>query len=222
MTEAEWEVCTDPERMLGFLTQGMNSIFPLSWWKVIPFRVSRRALRLFAVACCRRIENLLTEEAGRKAVEVAERYADGLASDRELRAAYSAAAGGNHASRAAAASCAADPAWAALFASRGALDATAAACPDAADGMWWVQAALVRDIFGNPWKTVVLDPGCLSPDVTAVVQPIYDKRRFSDLPVLGDALEEAGWKIPALVEHCRSGGEHVRGCWAVDLLLARA
>jgi hypothetical protein len=90
-----------------------------------------------------------------------------------------------------------------------------------ADGMRWVKAALVRDVFGNPWKTVVIDPAWLSPDVTAVVQQIYDKRRFSDLPALGDALEEAGWNVPALVEHCRSGGEHVRGCWVVDALRAK-
>jgi hypothetical protein len=50
---------------------------------------------------------------------------------------------------------------------------------------------------------------------------MYDARDFSDMPVLGDALEESGCTDPDILGHCRSGGQHVRGCWVVDLLLGR-
>ena len=48
-----------------------------------------------------------------------------------------------------------------------------------------------------------------------------DGRRFEDLPILADALEEAGCANQDLLAHCRHSGEHVRGCWAVDLLLGK-
>jgi hypothetical protein len=57
--------------------------------------------------------------------------------------------------------------------------------------------------------------------VPKLAQVIYDDRRFSDLPILADALEEAGCDDDAIVAHCRGGGEHVRGCWVVDLLLGK-
>jgi hypothetical protein len=75
VTEAEWDACTDPNPMLDFLHG----------------RASDRKLRLFAVAVCRRAWHLLTDERGRRAVEVSERYADGLASREELEAAFAAA-----------------------------------------------------------------------------------------------------------------------------------
>jgi hypothetical protein len=49
-----------------------------------------------------------------------------------------------------------------------------------------------------------------------------DERRLEALPVLADALEDAGCTDRALLGHCRSGLRHVRGCWAIDLLLGRA
>src|SRR5262249_28116970 len=84
------------------------------------------------------------------------------------------------------------------------------------------QAALVRDIFGNPFRPVALDRSWLSGNGAAVVelaQAIYDERAFEQLPALADALEEAGCTDPQILQHCRETGGHVLGCWAVDLLL---
>src|SRR5205814_5770850 len=69
MSEAEWLACNDPQPMLEFLRG----------------KASDRKLRLFAVACCRRVTNLMTYEAIRKAVEVAEQFAEGQASWQDLR-----------------------------------------------------------------------------------------------------------------------------------------
>jgi hypothetical protein len=55
-----------------------------------------------------------------------------------------------------------------------------------------------------------------------LARAIYDGRAFGQAPFLADALEEAGCDSADVLAHCRSGGEHVRGCWAVDLLLGKA
>ncbi len=57
--------------------------------------------------------------------------------------------------------------------------------------------------------------------VVAVASGIYAGRAFEDLPVLGDALEDAGCADADFLGHCRGGGRHARGCWAVDLVLGR-
>lgn len=81
MTEAEWLACEDPQRMLQSLRR--------EWDKGEEYHiVSDRKLRLFAVACCREVWHLLTDERSRRAAEVAERYADGLATEGERQAAY--------------------------------------------------------------------------------------------------------------------------------------
>jgi hypothetical protein len=80
-------------------------------------------------------------------------------------------------------------------------------------------ANLLRDIFGNPFRPVSFDSGWRTPQVTAVAQTIYDERRFEDLPLLADAVEEGGCTYGDLLSHCRGPGPHARGCWALDLIL---
>jgi hypothetical protein len=84
------------------------------------------------------------------------------------------------------------------------------------------QAALLRDLFGNPFRPVTVQPAWLtwnSATVPKIAQAIYDEQTFDRMPILADALEEAGCTEQSMLDHCRSGGEHVRGCWVVDALL---
>jgi hypothetical protein len=84
---------------------------------------------------------------------------------------------------------------------------------------WEIQ--FLWDIFGNPFRPVTLDPACLSPNVKGLAQAIYDDRAFNGMPILGDALEEAGCTNQDILSHCRGPGPHVRGCWVVDLVLGK-
>ncbi|OAI54376.1 hypothetical protein AYO44_03650 [Planctomycetaceae bacterium SCGC AG-212-F19] len=80
---------------------------------------------------------------------------------------------------------------------------------------------LLRDVFGNPFRRVKVDPAWRTSTVVALAEPIFAERAFDQMPVLGDALEDAGCIDTEVLAHCRAGGEHVRGCWVVDLLLGR-
>jgi hypothetical protein len=87
------------------------------------------------------------------------------------------------------------------------------------------QSAFLRDRFGNPFRPFPsLAPSVLAWNggtVLKLAQSIYEERAFDRLPVLADALEEAGCTDAEVLTHRRSGGEHVRGCWVVDLVLGK-
>jgi hypothetical protein len=87
---------------------------------------------------------------------------------------------------------------------------------------------LLRDIVGNPARRVAIDPACLTDTVVSVAWAAYDERHLSDgsldaacLAVLADALEENGCQDEAVLGHLRGPGPHVRGCWALDLILSK-
>ena len=84
------------------------------------------------------------------------------------------------------------------------------------------QITFLRDIFGNPFRPVLADPAWLTPTAVALAAAIYEDRAFDRLPVLADALEEAGCTDADVLLHCRRPGEHVRGCWVVDMVLGKA
>jgi hypothetical protein len=82
-------------------------------------------------------------------------------------------------------------------------------------------APVVRDIFGDPFHPATLDPGWVTADVRGLALAAYRDRSYDRLPILADALADAGCEHEALLAHCRDGGPHVRGCWVVDLVLGK-
>jgi hypothetical protein len=82
-----------------------------------------------------------------------------------------------------------------------------------------VLAGLVRDVLGNPFRPPVpLAPAWVTATVAGLASTIYATGAFDRLPILADALEDAGCTDKALLAHCRGPGPHARGCWAVDLV----
>jgi hypothetical protein len=82
----------------------------------------------------------------------------------------------------------------------------------------------VRCIFGNPFHHVAVNSTWLAWNdgtVRKIAQAIYEERAFDRMPILADALEDAGCDAADLLRHCREPGEHVRGCWVIDLLLGK-
>lgn len=81
--------------------------------------------------------------------------------------------------------------------------------------------AVMREIFGNPFRPVEFDPRWRSETVVALAAATYAERAFDRLPILADALEDAGCNDADILAHCRGDGPHVRGCWVVDLVLGK-
>ena len=81
---------------------------------------------------------------------------------------------------------------------------------------------LLRDVVGPDLPARPAPPGCRSADAVGVARAIYEDRAFDRLPILADALRDAGCEDEAVLAHCRGKGPHVRGCWVVDLVLDRA
>jgi hypothetical protein len=226
MTEVKWLASQEALAMLRSLGK----------------KASGRKLRLFAAACVRRqrIWDLLADERSREAVELAERYADRQATRKELQAAEQQARAAAHSLARYTGGPLSD--YAAAYAALAATEAAAYTAPRAASqAAYFVEslnrrgaersqtraspADLLREVFGNPFRPVRVAPTWLAWDggtVPKLAQAIYDERAFDRLPVLADALEEAGCTDRDLLSHCRRPAEHVRGCWAVDLLLGKA
>lgn len=208
MTEAEWLAGKDPEPMLEFLRG----------------KASDRKLRLFACACCERVRNLITRT-GNKAVRAAEQFADGLIDQRQLRDAWVAVGRVKSEARtfacfaAQGASC--SPEYGTLSAAGYAMRAVVAhAHPADSDRVRQaeqvIQTFLLRDVFGNPFRSVSIDPQWLTSTATVLARGMYDSHDFSPMPILADALQDAGCDNADILSHCRGPGPHVRGCWAVD------
>src|SRR5262245_7437575 len=231
MYEGRWLDSDNPTELLDYLQH----------------RVSERKLRLFACGCVRQFWDLLTDWRSLAAVEMAEQEADGKDIQRVWGPAMMAARDAEEAAAwplvrpaRAAAETLAESAWeAASLVAHEALDifARGEAKKDAEARNWSYRPSppptarvlasrhlceLIREVFGNPFRPLHIDREWLdwrAGTVRRLARLIYDERRFGELPILADALEDAGCDSAPVLEHLHSDGPHVRGCHALDALL---
>lgn len=215
MTEFEWCRTKVPNAMLEHLRHcGLN-----------------RKLRLFAVACCRPYLDIMADGRCQLAIDTSERFADGAESFERLAERSQEMQ---------------QPLWVARPQSEARFHAVAAAMwatveANIVHGFWMpannaaasirkagdgsdraFQARLIRCIFGNPFRPVAFDPQWLTSTVTHLAHGIYDDRAFDRMPILADALQDAGCENDDILNHCRDPkGIHARGCWVVDLILGK-
>jgi hypothetical protein len=83
------------------------------------------------------------------------------------------------------------------------------------------QVEALRDIIPNPYRPATFSPSWRTSTDTALAQQMYESRNFSTLPILADAIQDAGCEMDDILNHCRGPGPHVRGCWVVDLVLGK-
>ncbi len=209
-------------------------------------KVGRRKLRLFACGCCRLIWPYIADTRLKSAIEVTERFADGQATAAELKASRTTAdlVDGSWDVRdddpnAQAHTVAALVNWATEAKPySAAVGVTLYPLPSAgyrgsrqeADSLL---CDLLRDIFGNPFRPVAFSPEWRSDTAVSLAKHMYESRDFSAMPILADALQDAGCDNEDVLNHCRDekplGGmgaippcnPHVRGCWVVDLVLGK-
>jgi hypothetical protein len=224
MIESDWNRGDDPHAMLAFLRDSG--------------RASERKARLFGCASLGRFGSLLERRPCAFAVQLAERLADGLAASAEVEAAHEAARRETY-------DCLG---LAILDILRGAPEllgdrfsysvsqwvASNSQWPKAAsrDAARRAQAEVLRDILGPlPFRSVPIDAAWLTWNggtVRRLAEAAYAERPLPSgqldparLAVLADALEEAGCQDAEILAHCRGTGPHARGCWVLDLLLAK-
>jgi hypothetical protein len=232
MTEAEWLACADPRPMLHFLGQG----------------VTARKVRLFVVACCHRLWDGWVDGGAGIALDVADRLADTHgapvretvvriptgqavidcgATDPIPSVLVSAQSSGQDPGPPLnfpqplelileSLACSRDPRlspeWLVYQLSRAGLDQKH-------------QAELLRDVVRGPFRPLLFRQvwrGHNGGAGARLANNIYDDRAFDLLPILADALEDAGCADADILAHCRGPGPHVRGCWVVDLLLGKS
>jgi hypothetical protein len=222
VTETDWLASENPYHLLHVLEErGVKS---------------NRKLRLAAVACARRVWDLLPERV-RHAIEVSERYADGRAKYAEMRAAAALCGGrwrpGTFAAVARAlahrqAAVGAIDALYGLLACAWGGPALTSRFGGVSDEECRTFCRIVRDVFGNPFRPAGFDRAWRTRDVDALARAAYEERVLPQgtlhgerLGLLADALEESGCDNVEILAHLRAPGPHVRGCWALDLILGK-
>lgn len=234
MTEAEWRACGDMGEMLR----------EIQFWKI-----SDRRYRLFACACCRDAWRLLPDESVQLLVERFESYADGkcpYSEVAELRAIEEERRGfiRPYAKDAMLVSCleltrfAVTSSNAFAVADEVSSRIVGAICTEYEEGggnrnsperlalaaaMNAVQTALFRDVLGNPLRPVDFSSEWRTTTALSLAQQMYESRDFSAMPILADALQDAGCDNTDILNHCRDANQvHVRGCWVVDVVLGKS
>jgi hypothetical protein len=235
MTEAEWLTCAEPIVMLEFLRGNLSSKGSRTPWNSI-WRTEgagpgdERKFRLFASASFRRLVALLPDPRQRRGIEIMEELAEGTVSHAEHRRITAEVRGAIPPDDWIAGSpptdhlryvalmlyrefCSSSTAIHAVQASAGLEDGAGERCE---------QARLMRCIFGNPFRPVILDQTWRTSNVMDLARGIYDERAFDLLSILADALEESGCHDAEILDHCRGPRTHARGCWLLDLVLGKS
>jgi hypothetical protein len=228
MTEEEWRLCSEPDPMLA----------------VVRSKGTDRKFRLFAAACCRDHWHLLTDERSRTAVDMAERFANDEITAGELERAATAAAEAVRPTQNAfgLVPAAAETATQRVhFAPDTPFDGPGPLqwyyftpyWEVVSTSIWWLEgmepepikvqhAAHLRDIFGNPFRPLTFNPAWRTDTAVTLARTMYESREFSAMPILADALQDAGCDSDDILTHCRDTNQvHVRGCWVVDLVLGK-
>jgi hypothetical protein len=215
MTEAEWLACDHVHLLCEHVKDRL---------------LGRKGI-LFAVACCRRIPHLHQDPDLVAAVNGAEAIADCPSLREELaplqdrvfrRWAATQYRSGEAFTLSAVLACWDDRPGGAAYHVRD--DAAAAATPSGQPIRSSLFLDLVHDIIGNPFRPVVVIPDWLTWNdglIAGLAGTIYAEHAFDRLPILADALEDAGCTQRDILDHCRGAGQHVRGCWVLDLLLGK-
>lgn len=231
MTEAEWLKCEDPRLMLNSLQD----------------RTSAKRLFQFAAFCWRRGSRFLEDEKSLRGVEALESLAKGMSLE-DTGLAYT--EDGAFLITLKDINCgigiSPEPEFAAAAASSSVEAVAIAEQAEAGDRLALVAAMvgpvnsefqhagrglsillrsyvpIVREFFGNPFRPIDLRPCWRTSTVFALLRGMCDNDDFSSMPMLGDALEDAGCDDAGILQHCRSGGPHVRGCWVIEMLLGES
>jgi hypothetical protein len=224
MTEAEWLASSYAEALLEWCG-GASSL---------------RKLRLFACACCRDVWEQLWSRASWRGIEVAEAFADGLTGPEELERAQSEVVSllelypGEPIYDPVYWACRSNIAeqfFMCLRYSRSTSTCIVSSeaenfdqkCDEVIAAHARTQSRLVREIFGNPFRPVRFDPAWRTDTALTIARQMYDSREFGAAPILADALQDAGCDADDLLNHLRDPhAAHVRGCWALDLVLGKA
>jgi hypothetical protein len=233
VTEAEWLACGNPQRMLS----------------VVRPRQPVRKLQLFGRGCASVVVPFLMDPRSREALAAYDAHIDGDRIEAELIAAFVEAnrvpwegardpiTPHRRAAEVVADRCRITPSnrldWlglrdsfpfhlasaVALFASCGA-ESSSVEQEQLCRAEQARQADVVREIFGNPFQPVECRSEWRTDTVLALAWDMYESHEFGTMPILADALQDAGCDSDEVLDHCRdANATHVRGCWVVDLVL---
>jgi hypothetical protein len=231
MTEAEWLTSEDPWDLLRS---------QLNEFRANRRKTGRRKLRLFGCASCRAIGNSLSDPRVLVAIDRVERFADGEVDTLTTPDIEE----GTHQAWLDRLKMPVPPGmvqtqmpeYRVASAAGSLLKNDVVRCAhavlrtyvivDDADRRKWSNPLqemchLIRDIFGNPFRPATLDPAWRTDTAVTLAKQMYESREFGAMPILADALQDAGSDSEDVLDHCRGPGPHVRGCWVVDLVLGK-
>jgi hypothetical protein len=204
---------------------------------VVQTAASLRKLRLFICGCCRAIWDVIPIERWRSVVETAEQFAEGDIPWGQLQE------GKSYLSRHLISGTEENAVWQSLHSGNqpSVVSATYFFCSSTTFlelgyrslsrmSVWkhvhqvpqLASHQILRDVICNPFRPVAFDPAWRTDTVLSLARVMYDTRDFAGMPILADALQDAGCEHAVILDHCRGTSTHVRGCWVVDLVLGKA